>query len=417
MIYRLRKKFIIICTVSIVAVFAVMFSLICLFSAVSMNSTLDMLTDAISEGKGRFPDSFDKAPTAPPDDKGDKKPDGIINGETRFSTRHFTVDFDEEGEVVRVNTEAIHTVDEDTAEDYAEDVLEGKKARGWYKTFRYKVYRTEKGSSVTFVDASMNRAQARSFIFSAFTVLAVSFAVVLLLIIILSKRAVRPTAESYEKQKQFITDASHELKTPLTLILADLDIAETELGKSEWLDDIRAEGGRMAELVSQMVTLTRMDEGQPRLVMSRFSLSDTLLDTVSEFEALARSKGKNLDSDVAADIMTEGDEAAIRRLLSILLDNAVKYCDAGGEIKARLVSKHRSCILTVENSYAAAEQVEIGRLFDRFYRADKARTAGSGFGIGLSIAKATVTAHKGEIDAYRPDGAHIGFRVKLKQTN
>lgn len=417
MIYRLRRKFIIICTVSIVTVFTVMFSLICLFSAVSTNATLDTLTDAIAEGKGRFPDSFDNAPEAPPDKKEDRKPGGIINGETRFSTRHFTVDFDDDGDAVRINTDAIHTVDEDTAEDYAEDVLETGRTRGWYGNFRYKVYRTEKGSSVTFVDAEMTRAQARSFIASAFTVLAVSFAVVLLLIIILSKRAVRPAAESYEKQKQFITDASHELKTPLTLILADLDIAESELGKSEWLDDIRAEGGRMAELVSQMVTLTRMDEEQPRLVMSRFSISDTLLDTVSEFEALAAAKGKGLSADVAPDIMVDGDEAAIRRLFSILLDNAVKYCDADGEIKVILTSKHRSCTLTVENSYAAAEQVETGRLFDRFYRSDKARTAGSGFGIGLSIAKATVTAHKGEICAYRPDSAHIGFRVRLKQAS
>lgn len=415
MIYRLRRKFIIICTVSIVAVFTVMFSLICLFSAISTDSTLDMLTDAIAEGRGRFPDSFDNVPGSPPGGKGDRKPENIINGETRFSTRHFTVDFDDDGDVIRINTDAIHTVDEDTAEDYAEDVLESGKVRGWYKNFRYKVYQTEKGSSVTFVDAEMTRAQARSFIVSAFTVLAVSFAIVLLLIIILSKRAVRPAAESYEKQKQFITDASHELKTPLTLILADLDIAESELGKSEWLDDIRAEGGRMAELVSQMVTLTRMDEEQPRLVMSRFSISDTLLDTVSEFEALAKARGKSLSAEAAPGIMTEGDEAAIRRLFSILLDNAVKYCDVGGEIRVRLISKHRSCIVTVENSYAAAEQVEIGRLFDRFYRADKARTAGSGFGIGLSIAKATVTAHKGEICAYRPDGSHIGFRVRLKQ--
>lgn len=418
MIYRLRRKFILVCTLSLAIVFGLIFSLICVLSAVSNNRTLDTLTDAIASGNGKFPDSFDASPgELPHNGKDHGLPDSggsVINGETRFSTRHFTVWFDGDGNAVQSNTEAIHTVDESTAREYAAEVLTGGKERGWYRSFRYKVYRDGYRSAVTFVDASMNRAQSRNLLLAVFVVLALSFSVVLLLIVLLSRRVVRPAAESYSKQKQFITDAGHELKTPLTLILADLDIAESELGKSEWLDDIRAESERMTDLVSQMVTLTRMDEDQPSLVRSRMSLSDTVLDTVSEFSCIAAAKGLQLTADVDPDIELEADEASLRRLVSILLDNAVKYCDPSGEIKVTLVCRHRVC-LSVENSYSAVDTVELNRLFDRFFRADKARTAGGGFGIGLSIAKAIAAAHRADIEAYRPDSGHIGFRVKFRK--
>ena len=127
---------------------------------------------------------------------------------------------------------------------------------------------------------------------------------------------------------------------------------------------------------------------------------------------LAENKGKKITVDVDEEIRFHGDEMLIRRLVGILLDNAVKYCDEGGEIKVSLKQK-RHIILTVENSYAAAESLELDRLFDRFYRSDKARSS-AGYGIGLSIAKAIVQAHRGEITSYKPDSTHVGFKVVMK---
>jgi len=235
---------------------------------------------------------------------------------------------------------------------------------------------------------------------------------VLTLILLLSKRAVKPIAESYEKQKQFITDANHELKTPLTLILTNLDIAESELGKNEWLADIRSEGNRMTELVNQLVALSRMDEESYALNISQVPLGKIVSDTVSEFEPLAVSRGKTLGADVDTALTCLGDENLLRRLIGILLDNAIKYCDYGGDIVVTL-HRHRHTVLTVENTYAAVGELALNRLFDRFYRADKARTFQGGYGIGLSMAKSIVEKHKGEITAYKKDAAHIGFKVTL----
>ena len=265
---------------------------------------------------------------------------------------------------------------------------------------------------MVFVNGSMNWAVTTRLLVTAFLVLLGSALLILLLTVLLSKRVVRPVAESYEKQKQFITDANHELKTPLTLILSNLDIVEAELGQNEWLDDIRSEGERMGLMINQLVALSRMDESQAHMVRSAFDLSAAVEDTVSEFQPLAAERGKKLQTSIEPGIRYEGDEGLIRRLASILMDNAVKYCDEGGEIRVE-VCQHRHPVLIVENTYAQVDQLELDRLFDRFYRADKARTFSGSFGVGLSIAQSIVRSHRGSIHAYRK-GNTIGFRAELK---
>ena len=200
------------------------------------------------------------------------------------------------------------------------------------------------------------------------------------------------------------------MKTPLTLILANLDIAEAEVGKNEWLDDIRSEGHRMAELVNQLVALSRMDEEGQTMRVSRVAIGELVRDTVEEFGALAKERGQTIRTEIDREAACFGDEALLYRLVGILLDNAVKYCDAGGEIFISL-RRQRKTVLTVENTYSAVEEIELHRLFDRFYRADKARKFIGGYGVGLSMAKAIAEKHKGEITAYKKDPTHIGFKA------
>ena len=412
MIYRLQKRFILICTVSVLTVIALVFGVILVLNISSMNRNMDMLADRVSEGGGRFPGSMQEKPPhdkiPPPNDQSFE----FITPETPFATRHFTVFFDKQGEVARTNTESIYSITEETAIEYAKRVLDGKDARGWIDNYRYKIFATDMGTGVVFVDGSMSRSSLMQSMTIAGFVLLGCAALVLTLIFLLSKKAVKPIAESYEKQKQFITDANHELKTPLTLILANLDIAEAELGKNEWLDDIRSEGHRMTELVNQLVALSRMDEeGQP-LNVTEIALGELVADTVSEFEPLAKERGKALTANVDKEITYHGDETLLHRLVGILMDNAIKYCDQGGEISVNL-HRGRRIILTVENTYAAVGELELNRLFDRFYRADKARKFTGGYGVGLSMAKAIVEKHKGEITAYKKDSTHIGFKVIL----
>ena len=412
MIYRLQKRFILICTVSVLTVIALVFGVILVLNISSMNRNMDMLADRVSEGGGRFPGSMQEKPPhdkMPPRNEQDFE---FITPETPFSTRHFTVFFDKQGEVARTNTESIYSITEEIAIEYAESVLDGKDARGWIDNYRYKVFATEMGKGVVFVDGSMSRSSLMQSMTIAGFVLLGCAALVLILIFLLSKKAVKPIAESYEKQKQFITDANHELKTPLTLILTNLDIAEAELGKNEWLDDIRSEGHRMTELVNQLVALSRMDEEGQSLNITEVALGELVADTVSEFEPLAKERGKHLAASVDKEISYLGDEALLHRLVGILMDNAIKYCDQGGEITVNL-HRGRRIVLTVENTYAAVGALELNRLFDRFYRADKARTFTGGYGVGLSMAKAIVEKHKGEITAYKKDATYIGFEVIL----
>ena len=412
MIYKLQRKFIIICTISVLSVIALIFFTILALNVSSMNRNMDILADSVSNGGGRFPHSFGGGfkPGDPP--PSNDRNNAFINPETPFSTRHFTVIFDELGEVEKIYTESIFSITDEQAIEYAKKAVEGKNERGWISNYRYKIYSSDLGQGVTFVDGTLSRSNIMQSMTIAGTVLIGCASLVLVLVILLSQKAVKPIAESYEKQKQFVTDANHELKTPLTLILANLDIAESELGKNEWLDDIRAEGHRMAELVNQLVALSRMDEEGQTINISEVCIGKLVADSVDEFEPLAKERGKSVVTEIDRSITCQGDEELLYRLIGILMDNAIKYCDNEGEIGIALRGGRR-ITLTVENSYAAVSDIELNCLFDRFYRADKARKFTGGYGLGLSMAKAIVESHKGEITAYKKDNSHIGFKVVL----
>ena len=410
MIYHLQKKVIRICGGSVILVFAVMFFLIYCFSTRQLNETMDALTKRISDNDGRFPEWRDDRghpgmPAGLPD---------FMTMETPFSTRFFTVRFDENGRVAGVDVRSISAITKEAAQKYAEETYESGRERGWMGNYRYRRYQTEHGTAIVYVDGSMNRFMSNRTLFAAGVVLIISAFAIWIIAIFFSKRAVRPIAESYEKQKQFITDANHELKTPLTLVMTNLDILEAEIGENEWLSDIRGEGERMSALVNQLVVLARMDEDKTNMEMQRFSLSDMIMDVISEFQMLAQDRGKSMEAQIDPKVDYVGDETAVRRVVSILLDNAVKYCDDGGSIRLRL-EKKKHPVLYVENTYADVDETELNKLFDRFYRADKARTFTGGFGVGLSIAKAIVTQHKGEIYAYKKDADDIGFKVIWRQ--
>ncbi len=409
MIDTLRKKMIIICCSAVMVVFALILGAISIISNQQLSRNMDMMTDRISEGNGVFR-PFDQNNPKPPGM--DLYPD-FFTEETPFSTRFFTVWVAEDKKIIGANLESVSSVSKEDAYEYARKVIHDGGTRGWQGNFRYKVYNTVRGTGIVFVDGSMNRSMTRTLIWTAAAVLLFCMLIISAVIIAVSKRVVRPIAQSYEKQKQFITDANHELKTPLTLILTNLDIVESELGHSEWLDDIRTEGQRMSALVAQLTALSRLDEDTPQMPVTDFAFSDVCRDTVSEFAPLIDSKELKLTAYIQPEINLRGDEGAIRRLVAILLDNAVKYCDPGGEITLS-VSAKRQTELRVENSCASIDNMELSRLFDRFYREDKARTSGTSFGIGLSLAKSIAEKHRGEIKAYKAGPGRIGFRVTLK---
>lgn len=240
-------------------------------------------------------------------------------------------------------------------------------------------------------------------------------AAVLFLLLILSRRIVRPMAESYEKQRQFITDAGHELKTPMTIISADADLAEMECGENQWLTDIRRQAQRLTALTNDLIYLSRMEEEQPKLQYIDFPISDVVEEMAQSFAALARSQDKDFQVQVQPMLSFQGDEKGIRQLVSILLDNALKYSPTGGQLALRLEKQGRNLLLTVSNTGAQPmEQDKLPHLFDRFYRTDQSRNSQSGgYGLGLSIAKSIVSAHKGKIRAESHDGTQLSIQVTL----
>ena len=405
MIYRLQRKFILSSAAAIFLVILVIMTVILILNVVTMNQTLDQLIDKVLASNMNVSDALKE-----------NRPKvnfwlPRMSDWSPYNTGHFIIRFDGEMAVRDTLISMTGDLTEEEAVEFARSAVEEGK-RGWVFQYHYKVYPVENGVEVFFIDGSMSLISLlQSMLIIGVVLLACAF-VLLLLIVLFSKTFTKPVAESYEKQKQFITDANHELKTPLTLILTNVDIAEAELGTNEWLDDIRSEGHRMTELVNQLVALSRMDEENTPYDVTEMDLGEIVSDTVSEFQPLAAEQGQQIRVDIEPSLRYRGEEALIRRLISVLMDNAVKYCDEGGEIYVSL-KRRKFVVLTVENTYRNVDAIELHRLFDRFYRADKARTAG-GYGIGLSIARMIVQKHRGVITAYRKDGTNIGFRAVLK---
>lgn len=405
MIYSLRKKFILICTVSFLSVFAVMIIAIFISDTLRLNNMLDSVSSVIYNDRGRTPDHQKSH------DAGSRHEPNFINEEERFFSQFFTVTIYNDG-YEDADVSSSYEITENQAILIAKQTLSECKEKGWYNNFRYNIYTDDNSITIVFISGSSIKSILGDSIISTIKVFGIGSLAVMLLIVVISKFAVKPAAESYEKQKQFITNANHELKTPLTLILTNVDIAESELGRNEWLDDIRIEGELMHKLVNQLVTLTRMDESGTTPEHEEDDISKIAEDVVFEFTDLTQMYGKTITSQITPDICVKINTDEIRQLIAILIDNAIKYCDENGDIRIS-ITQNKHVHINVYNSYKDIDNVQLDRLFDRFYRADNARTSGSGFGIGLSIAQSVVKHHRGSIRAVKSAPGEICFKVKF----
>ncbi|MGI6070122.1 MAG: sensor histidine kinase [Blautia sp.] len=214
-----------------------------------------------------------------------------------------------------------------------------------------------------------------------------------------------PVEESYQKQKRFITDAGHELKTLLTIIDANVEVLEMEHGENEWTRSIRNQTRRLSGLTADLVTLSRLDEGGLEALRVDFSLSDAAEEVLENIMAPALASGRKLSWEITPNLSMCGDEKQIRQLLSLLMDNAVKYSDEHGTIEVCVKKRGRGRQIVVTNTVSEMPSGNLNALFERFTRADASRSfQTAGYGIGLSIARAIVLAHKGKIKAKSGDG-------------
>lgn len=445
MLRKLRRKFIAIAMCSIAAVLFLIMASIIIANYVDVCDRADSRINMISDGGGHLtpgemnlpqdddtpqePDNTTDSHSATGDsDKisgdSDHKPDTTapdkwgkhndMSPEAAFDTRYFTVTISRDGTVDQIDTGKIAAVSSSTASEYASSLYAKNKTHGFIDCYRYQLVDTDDTQMYIFVNCERELGTFRSFLLASVGISVAGLFVVYLLVVFFSKKIMQPIAESYEKQKRFITDASHEIKTPLTIIDANTEVLEMTGGENQWTKSIRKQIARLTSLTEKLVFLSRMDEESTQLEMEPFAISDAILDTADPFLAVATSRGKELSIDVDPDLVYKGNEGTIRQLVSLLLDNAIKYSTDDGQIRLSFHTRGKNLVLSVWNTVESIEQGRHDELFERFYRADKSRNQKTGgFGIGLSVVSAIVRAHKAKMSAVSEDERSLTITIIL----
>lgn len=427
MIRRLRKRFI---RIAMTASTVVMLSLSLIVNAahfVSVNSDRTRVLDMICENKGTIPapippglldkegaDEWDMLWREP--NEGHGRRHGPFNSETPYATRYFSLWFDGNGSLINADLEHIAAITEDEVNEYLAVAREHGSGYGYYSGFKYRVVpHGEDRLMAVFLDCYQEFRMVRIVAACSLLAVAACVTVIYVLVVFLSKKAIDPVVRSAERQKQFITDASHELKTPVTVIATCLKVLEMEVGEHKWIDKSKAQTERLKNLVDSLVTLSRMDEEGSPLRFERFAVSDAVRETAESFVDFAASQGHELRMEIEPDVEYVGDEYAVRQLVSILLDNAVKYAVRGSPVAFSLKQEKNGIVMQTVNGCEKIDPEDVEKLFDRFYRADKSRNSNTGgFGIGLSVARGIAEGHKGSISARCPEENKIEFIVRLK---
>ena len=315
---------------------------------------------------------------------------------------------------IRFHSTTTSVTAEDTQEYLSAALVHGA-GYGYCGSYRYFVAQEDGENIAIFLDCYHELRAMRVVLVWSLLADAACILLVFLLVVLLSRRAIDPVVRSAEQQKQFITDVGHELKTPLTVITTCLSVLEMETGKNKWIDKIQAQTDKMRDLVNDLVTLSRMDEDASPLRHAPFSASEAVGETAESFRAFAEERGHALRLTIAPDVTYTGDEYAVRQLVSILLDNAVKYASEGTPIDFSMERRRKGLVLTCRNDCAPIPPEKLQRLFDRFYRADPSRSAGTGgFGLGLSVARSIAEGHHGSARAHCPTEHSVEFVLELR---
>lgn len=412
MIKKLRRKFVLIAMLSVFIVLGSVIAVINIANYCNIISNADSILSVLVQNEGKFPRTETAGPSfsdGPLSDRFDKMHG--LSPETPYETRFFTVTVFPDG-AMTADTGKIAAVSQQQAKEYACDLLARHKTSGMYGNYKYAATQVSDGTLYIFLDCTKDMNNFRSFLLYSTLISLGGLILVLILVIILSRFALKPVEESYRKQKGFITNASHDIKTPLTIIGADAEVIELTHGESEWSRDIKKQVERLSALTEKLVFLSRMEENDHKLDFRVFRLSELLEETCLSYEATAKVRGLDFALDIQPDVTLIGNEETFRQAVALLCDNAVKYAKSYVKISLNYMRGDRE--IRFINDVDDIKQGNHSELFDRFYRADPSRNSQTGgHGIGLSVVKSVVTAHKGRIAAISPDGKSIQFIITL----
>lgn len=423
---KIRRNFIVIAMLSMFLVLTIIITALNYINYQKMGGNLDDITHILEMGNGSFyespdPSDEDHDPSGhSPDDNSPQthnkvpEPPKSISEETPYQTRYFTVRYDASGTIYATSVGHISAVDAAQARAYAAKVYDAAPNTGFIDIYRYRTVKSGDRVLCIFIDAEKELSTYRGSLMTSIAISAAGLFSVFLLLCFFSKLILRPVEESYRKQKQFLTDAGHELKTPLTIIDANTEVLEMEIGSSKWLDSTRNQVIRLTNMVKQFTALAKMDEAQGFLQKARFSLSQVLNETVDLFIPVATSTHRTLQVSCAEDLYYVGDEEQFRQLFCLLLDNAIKYSTPDSRIELTLCKHGKHLCFTIFNECEGIAKGSQDILFERFYRSDSSRNSSTGgSGIGLSIAHSIVKNHKGSIHAESTDGKSLQIKVLL----
>jgi signal transduction histidine kinase len=411
MIQKARIKLIILTMSSLLILLAVIVTGMNIINYHSVVSEADEVLSILSRNQGVFPDYKDT--------NSEEELPHNMSPELPYESRFFSVLLDSSGNVIQTETDHILTINASTAEEYALLALESNLTQGFIENFRFIRYSEGSSERITFLDYGRKLEAFRRFLYASMGMSAAGFIIIFIIVIFYSSKIIYPIEESHKKQKRFITDAGHEIKTPLTIINANVDVLEMEIGENECLTDIHQQTKRLTSLTNDLIYLARMEESDYSIPMIEFPISEIVYETTSSFKVLAQNQGKELTWNVQPALFLKGNDHAIEKLVSTLMNNALKYSSENGSIFLELIQQNKNLLLAITNTTESPISDEnLQHIFDRFYRIDSSHNSETGgHGIGLSLAKAIVTEHRGKINAKMIDEHTFKITVTLPIKN
>ena len=323
----------------------------------------------------------------------------------------YTVALSYNGEILEIKNEPPTVHSDDYLKELAKNIVEGNERYGTDDNLAF--YKTDKGGYmlVAFMDNTVVNESALTLFRYTLIFGGVALVLFFFLSVFLARKIVNPLEESYQKQKQFISDAGHELKTPVSVVSANAELLSREIGDNQWLQNIQYENERMGMLVGQLLDLARTENVTPQ--MEHIDFSRLVAGEALPFESVAFEKGLVLNSNIANGIGVVGNTTQLKQIVSILLDNAIRHSKGGGEVWLSLTKEHGIAKLSVINKGDEIPEEQREQIFERFYRVDTARNGeDKHYGLGLAIAKAIATSHKGYIEVGCFDG-FVEFKVQI----
>ena len=407
MLQNLRFKFVLTCMLSAFVVLVFIIGTINVYNYTSMSNHAQEMLQFIIEKNGELP-----LPRGNNNETINQDDFGVFHPESIFQLRYFFVAFDEDLNIQSATTNNVVTIDQAAAKEYAIMASDIDKISGNIGNYKFQKGKIHGDDAIVFIDQTREQEIFSNFLIDSIMISIIALILITFISFYLSRFAIKPIVATYEKQKRFITNASHEIKTPLTIISANTDITEMTWGESKWTRNTKNQIEKLTALVNDLVLISKLEEEGDIVLKSEMPLSKIADEIGQNYQFI---KGDKLfDIHILENISFLGNEKDIERLIYILLDNAFKYSDSKGSISFQLYKKQESIIIEVYNKTAKITKGIHNEFFDRFYRGDSSHCSDiQGFGLGLSIAKSIVHAHKGKITAKSIDGMSITIQVIL----